>query len=396
MSNTIPKLNCPKENSDFHESEVKEVLSSYNNPHLNKNFLKLSDESVKKIFQKYLNNNNLFFNWKKFKNQRKRIDIVCGKLKDKYKRKRPKHYLIKINDRYNNIKNMSSYSFPSGHTMTAHFIADVLGKLFPEHSPSLKQLAKLIGYSRIENGVHYPSDVWAGQLIGESLAANIDLSEYQKNVGRKEEKAFSKKLRKLAKTYYPKLKEKQQIENYCEDIAQFIEISNLIENYNVDKTFDACLKFILGYPIKYCSDDLFILSHLKMLCASNKIANIDNLSDMKYIHSHIHKNVLDNEKPGKIRTKKNKNKFGNEYAKPNKIREYSNNLIRAKNPFVKHIIFEWIHPFFDGNGRVGRIILAKDLNYNFSKVNYFCTNNYIENIEMFIENHKNLENIFKQ
>ena len=39
------------------------------------------------------------------------------------------------------------------------------------------------------------------------------------------------------------------------------------------------------------------------------------------------------------------------------------------NPILKHIVYEWIHHFCDGNGRSGRILLLNDLDYNFSKVN---------------------------
>lgn len=59
-------------------------------------------------------------------------------------------------------------SFPSGHTLEAFAMATAFTLLLPKRKkPALLFLwASLVAYSRMELGVHYPSDVFAGMVIG--------------------------------------------------------------------------------------------------------------------------------------------------------------------------------------------------------------------------------------
>jgi len=68
----------------------------------------------------------------------------------------------------------ASYSFPSGHAATAMAGALAGARLVPAAAPLLWALATLISVSRIYVGVHYPSDVLAGALLG-LLCANLVL-----------------------------------------------------------------------------------------------------------------------------------------------------------------------------------------------------------------------------
>jgi undecaprenyl-diphosphatase len=61
---------------------------------------------------------------------------------------------------------LSSYSFPSGHATFAWALAVVLASKEPRARWLFYGLAFLISLSRIYLGVHYPSDVVVGTLVG--------------------------------------------------------------------------------------------------------------------------------------------------------------------------------------------------------------------------------------
>jgi len=58
------------------------------------------------------------------------------------------------------------FSFPSGHTAGAFVVAFVLYFYHPALSIPFFIVASLIGFSRIYLGVHYPSDILAGVVLG--------------------------------------------------------------------------------------------------------------------------------------------------------------------------------------------------------------------------------------
>lgn len=86
------------------------------------------------------------------------------------------------------IKQLSSYSFPSGHTSSSFAAALVLYRMMPKRVgiPAVI-LAAMIGFSRMYVGVHYPTDVLGGIVIGLiASVASYYLVQFVKNkVGEK-------------------------------------------------------------------------------------------------------------------------------------------------------------------------------------------------------------------
>jgi acid phosphatase (class A) len=74
-----------------------------------------------------------------------------------------------------------TFSYPSGHATRGIVWAMLLSEIFPEKREGLMTLGREIGTNRALAGMHYPSDVLGGQMLGEEIAhrllANPDFRE---------------------------------------------------------------------------------------------------------------------------------------------------------------------------------------------------------------------------
>lgn len=84
-------------------------------------------------------------------------------LKKTTKRSRPFETLPQIRSL---MRPLDAFSFPSGHAASAFVMATLLQHLYPFLVVPLYLCASIIAISRIYNGLHYPSDIMAGSVIG--------------------------------------------------------------------------------------------------------------------------------------------------------------------------------------------------------------------------------------
>lgn len=90
--------------------------------------------------------------------------LVVRLIKKFVSRRRPYMVLDDVNLKDGYI--LKDYSFPSGHTAACFSLAVVISSYFPPVAPFVLLIALLTGISRIYLGVHYPTDVFIGALIG--------------------------------------------------------------------------------------------------------------------------------------------------------------------------------------------------------------------------------------
>ena len=66
----------------------------------------------------------------------------------------------------NIVNDWNFQSFPSGHTTTAIALAFVIGFLWPRLFPLFFVIGAVVGISRVPVGMHYPTDVFGGLVVG--------------------------------------------------------------------------------------------------------------------------------------------------------------------------------------------------------------------------------------
>jgi acid phosphatase (class A) len=99
--------------------------------------------------------------------------------KEKFARKRPPND-ARIKPK---IEESDEPSYPSGHSTRGVLFASIIAELSPERRDALMDRAREIGWDRVIAGVHYPSDIIAGRVLGQALFQAMSRnSEFQSDL----------------------------------------------------------------------------------------------------------------------------------------------------------------------------------------------------------------------
>jgi acid phosphatase (class A) len=64
-------------------------------------------------------------------------------------------------------------SYPSGHSIRATLLSEMLAYVLPERRDALIARSQQMGWDRELAGVHFPSDIFAGRVLGQALATAL-------------------------------------------------------------------------------------------------------------------------------------------------------------------------------------------------------------------------------
>lgn len=385
---SIPNLDFPIPQSKEGLNDLELVKKCFFKPINTQEFLKLSDEKPFELIKMYCHENNLDYDLVDLDDLNDHFSRLVLTLKFKYNRPRPKKFMSDHYDAFphNRITHNNTPSYPSGHSAHAYFNCCILADAFPEHAVRLFSLADKVAQSRIDLGKHYPSDVSFGRFIGELAASACmkgdkkrELVKEHKDITREERRMARDRMRVAAKRH----DDKKTGTSYMDELCEFLIRSNAIERYNVDidDAYQASKSFLRGLPVQYCSDSDYVKSHLAALETASLLEVIDTPAKILSIHKSLGDEVMERGQAGVLRPFEHYAGTGYEFSKPNNILSDIQSWCANKiGLFERHVNYECIHPFSDGNGRSGRIILACDLDFDLYTLNNMIGTDYIAKI----------------
>lgn len=94
---------------------------------------------------------------------------VTDETKNVFRRPRPYHVAPDLFPHSIEHEDPTHYSYPSGHSTRGTVFALVLAELFPDKRDALIAKSRETGWLRVQGGVHYPQDIFAGRVLGQAL-----------------------------------------------------------------------------------------------------------------------------------------------------------------------------------------------------------------------------------
>ena len=176
-------LVCPKNDSELVKDELNEIVDSLNaigQPD-NESYLKRYKAYDRNLIQSLIG----VFKQKNIDVEDLCIEIVKDiqgllyRTKFYFQRPRPyqiaQYYKLKLFP----YKSFSAHtpSFPSGHTVEAIVMLNVIGNKYPTEYPFCKELIDDVAYSRIYLGVHYPSDNDASREMSKMILKHPEFTK---------------------------------------------------------------------------------------------------------------------------------------------------------------------------------------------------------------------------
>jgi acid phosphatase (class A) len=97
------------------------------------------------------------------------IGVIIDAPKNHFKRKRP----YQMDEKLDLGKPEPSFGYPSGHSTRGTVYSLVLAELFPEKKGEILAVGRDIGWDRVLIGKHFPTDIYAGRVLGKAIVREL-------------------------------------------------------------------------------------------------------------------------------------------------------------------------------------------------------------------------------
>jgi len=152
-------------------SELPLIQHQYNNRKVPEELQTALDESSSDLFNMIVKSAGHPCAMKVIEDLRQGIIGIIKNHKDHFSSERPHELATRVEYPLESdyLESAQTPSYPSGHSAQAYYTALVLSDMYPELENSFMGLAEAISDSRVDRGVHFPSDIAAGKQLAEIL-----------------------------------------------------------------------------------------------------------------------------------------------------------------------------------------------------------------------------------
>ena len=165
----------PPPDEDDRLLELPVISNQYRNRFNDDSLQAVLDGDIVKVFDTYLTSAGIESMSHLIKKLKQNVEPVVHFHKDYFNAERPDKLAARFGVPFkcDYLESAQTPSYPSGHTTQAFYIATKLSRLYPNLSEDLFVLANMVAESRIDRGVHFPSDNEAGKLLAAKLSGEI-------------------------------------------------------------------------------------------------------------------------------------------------------------------------------------------------------------------------------
>lgn len=196
-----PEMEVPTDTETLNELKYL-IFLKLSERDINRRFIENSDHDIVRVFLNLLDYKEVEYD-EDFEEELEylanELTLPIMELKYKYNRPRPIQVAKAEGIIFDQIDSESSKtpSFPSGHAIQSHVLADYIARKYPQMREKLEDLASRISFSRLQGGYHFYSDIIFGKQIASAIIEQTNekyvRSYYaQKAVGDKDPTNFPK------------------------------------------------------------------------------------------------------------------------------------------------------------------------------------------------------------